>query len=117
MKKLVLGLALIFILVSSQAFAQHRESTDGLTSDTLVYTARSGENLGFCGIVVAANGTDAATATVYDATSATGKKFTTITVAAGETLGGAMYPSCVKAKTGLFLDVGTNTTAWVIWTR
>lgn len=83
MKKLVLGLALIFILVSSQAFAQHRESTD----------------------------------TVHDATSATGKKFTTITVAAGETLGGAMYPSCVKAKTGLFLDVGTNTTAWVIWTR
>lgn len=117
MKKLMFLLAIVFILVGTTAFAQMRISTDGLAADTLVRTSVVGQPSGFCGLMVAADGTNSATATVYDNTSGSGKKLGTVVVGAGEYFGGFVLPYCVEAITGIYLDVGTNTTAWIHWVR
>lgn len=119
MKKHLLVLVVLLLMVSVPVFvqAQNRISTDGLAADTLIRTSVVDSPSGFCGLIVAADGTNAATATVYDNTSGSGKKLGTVVVAAGEYLSGFVLPYCVDAITGIYLDVGTNTTAWVHWVR
>ena len=117
MKRVTLVLAVFLILIGTMAFAQLRQSTDAITSDTKLWTVTNNKYVGFCGVLVVADGTNAATVTVYDNTSAAGKKLATVTTAAGEYLSGFVLPYCVEAQTGLYIDVGTNTTIFLHWAR
>jgi hypothetical protein len=118
MKKLLIILAVIsMVFVASSAFAQLRLSSDAITTDTLLVTVKAPQSVGLCGIFLVADGTNAASVTVYDNTSATGKKLRTLTVAAGEYYGGFVLPTCIKASTGLYVDVGTNTTVFIDYVK
>jgi uncharacterized membrane protein len=117
MKRLTVFLAVCFILISTVAFAQLRQSTDAVTSDAKLWTVVNNKSVGFCGVIVVADGTNAASVTIYDNTANSGKKLASVTTPAGEYLAGFVLPYCVEARTGLYIDVGTNTTVFVHWTR
>lgn len=117
MKRLTVILVVCFILISTVAFAQLRQSTDAVTSDTKLWTVVNNQSVGFCGVIVVADGTNAATVIIYDNTSAAGKKLASVTTPAGEYMTGFVLPYCVEARTGLYIDVGTNTTVFVHWAR
>lgn len=119
MKKLIILFAIVIaVFITSDVFAQLRETTDRLTADTLIYTKRYGQDLGICGVYAEADGTNAATCVIHDNTSATGKTFPSAYVPAGEYRQGYMLSYCLKASTGLYLNItGTNAACWIIYTR
>ena len=49
MKRLTVFLAVCFILISTVAFAQLRQSTDAVTSDAKLWTVVNNKYVGFCG--------------------------------------------------------------------
>ena len=117
MKRLTVFLAVFLVLISTSLFAEFRQSTGAVTSDTKLWTVVNNKSIGFCGAVLVADGTNAATVTIYDNTAASGKKLAVLNVAEGEYLSGFVLPYCVEARTGLYIDVGTNTTVFVHWAR
>lgn len=119
MKKLLIIMAVItMVFVASSAFAQLRESTDRLTADAAILTVKSGQSVGICGVYAEADGTNPATCAVYDNTTNSGKMFPKVIVAAGEYYGGWQKSTCVRVRTGLYLDItGTNAACWIEYTK
>lgn len=107
MRRSIVFLAVIaFVILSfSAAFAQEAQSSGQQTTDKLIYT-------GPCrlsAILVMADGTNAATVTVYDNTSAAGKVIYSGGAPAGAYNGGWIYQIPVEMRTGIYVDVtGTN---------
>ena len=70
------------------------------------------------GLIVEADGTNAAVATVYDATSATGTELMKITVDATLTGDAIMFESGISADTGIHLVLsGTGAKAIVLYDK
>jgi len=116
MRKVCIVLTIVFMFIALPVFAQLRETSGAITSDTLLLTVTNNP-VGLCGVFMVANGTNAATVTIYDNTSAAGKKLREFTVAAGEYYGGFVFPYCIRASTGIYVDVGTNTTVYVDYVK
>ena len=103
MKRLFGLVILIIILVVPCLYAQPlgRLSTDRLGSSTLVWT-------GPCvlyGAFVITDGTNNATLTIYDNTSAAGKILRQITVVGGNYYGGFELPVGIAAGTGIYASL------------
>jgi len=120
-KKMIILLASLFVLVGSVAWAGHAWdnflyclSSGELSSDTTVHTGPGF----FLGVVIITDGTNDASATIYDNTENSGTEvWGTHTVIGANHIGGAVPPVPVYCATGIRLDVGSNTTAVVYYRK
>ena len=87
-----------------------RLTTDRITADTLVYTG----NCVLYGIWMETDGTNVATLSVYDNTSAAGKMVRKVVVPGADYFGGFDAPAGILCANGIYADIaGTGAAAWV----
>lgn len=111
MKKLCIAIFLLVIFPLS-VYAASAGYSGAITSD------RAFRNpVQVSGIILAADGTNSATVTLYDGTDATGTEIVKFTVKAGEYVSGMTLPLPVDCQNGLFVDVGANSTAYIFGAR
>lgn len=120
MKKYVVAIIISLLVLFSVTFsiAQPKpfgvvQSSGEQTSDATIYT---GACL-FFGIEVITDGTNAATAIVYDNTANSGTKLVELVVAGASNFGGGLWPHPVYCSTGIRVDLsGTGASAIVYYT-
>lgn len=111
MKKLLIAILVLFITVGTSYAFQESESSGEKTVDTLIYTAGL-DGVRLTAVLIITDGTNDATAIIYDNTSAAGKKIFEATVVGSANYGGRNFPFPVAARTGLYLELtGTGASA------
>jgi hypothetical protein len=114
MKRLIVAMLLVLAMVTVSHAQKTCDSSGLLTYSSVVSTVPGT----ICGITVIADGTNAATAIVYDNNVgvATGKVLWKSTAAAGEYLTGGLYPNIIRSNTGLYVAIsGTGASAIVYY--
>lgn len=105
MKKILLGVVAA-VLICSAAYGQSiwSNGTGTLAADSLVANG----DANFHGIVIATDGTNACTVSVYDNTSAAGRLLmptSVVTTSSTDRVRGFYFNPPVRANTGIFVDI------------
>jgi hypothetical protein len=117
MKKIIFGVAMAVLLVCATANAQTFVNGSGSNStDALIWTG----DVNFQGILLATDGTNACTVSVYDNTSAAGTLLmptTVVPTSATDRSRGFYFNLPVRANTGLYVDITcSGTCSYVVYT-
>jgi hypothetical protein len=114
MKRFIVAMLLVLAMVTVSQ-AQLTCKSSGLLIASSVVSTIPGT---ICGVLVIADGTNAATATVYDnnAGVASGTVLWKSTTGAGLYLSGGMFPNIIRNNTGIYVAIsGTGANAIVYY--